>query len=76
MIRLSEAQVGEKYTVIKIDSSDKEALKKICSLGILPGLNIEINQISPMIIFSIFNSRFAIDHNLASKIILKNGQSE
>ncbi len=71
-MRLSEAVVGQKYTIVKIDYSDKNALKKICSLGILPGLEVEITQVSPMIIFSIFNSRFAIDDYLASKIILKN----
>ncbi|KAA0257793.1 ferrous iron transport protein A [Deferribacter autotrophicus] len=70
-MRLNDAKVNKEYIVVEIDKNDKDALKKICSLGILPGLNMKVIQKKPMIIFEVFHSRFAIDKELADKIIIK-----
>ncbi|BAI79930.1 ferrous iron transport protein A [Deferribacter desulfuricans SSM1] len=70
-MKIASAKLNKEYIVIDIEKNDTQALKKICSLGILPGLKIKIVQKQPMIIFEVFNSRFAIDNELADKIIVK-----
>ncbi|MGA1861760.1 FeoA family protein [Deferribacter thermophilus] len=70
-MKLIDACENKNYIVTEIDKSDSSALKKICSIGILPGLKLKILQKKPMIIFEVFNSSFAVDNELATKIIVK-----
>ncbi|MGA1846250.1 FeoA family protein [Deferribacter abyssi] len=70
-MKLKDAKINKGYIVVEINKKDKDAFKKICSLGILPGLNIKVIQKTPMIIFEVFHSRFAIDNELADNIHIK-----
>jgi len=53
------------------DKKDKNAFKKICSLGILPGVEVAIIQKTPTIVFQVYNGIFAIDSYLGDKINVK-----
>lgn len=67
-MNLNDAKVKETYVVEHIDSSEVESMKKLLSMGILPGTELTILQKNPTIIFEVYNSRFAIDKKLGEKV--------
>ncbi|MCB4204801.1 ferrous iron transport protein A [Deferribacteraceae bacterium V6Fe1] len=70
-MNLNDARVKETYIVENIDSSDVESMKKLLSMGILPGTELKVLQKNPTIIFEVYHSRFAIDNKLGEKIYVK-----
>jgi Fe2+ transport system protein FeoA len=68
---LKECDTGKAYIVERLDTDDEKAFKKICSLGILPGIEIVVLQKKPCILFKVYNSQFSIDHQLAEKIYVE-----
>lgn len=70
-MNLNDAKVKETYIVEHIDSSDVESMKKLLTMGILPGTELTILQKNPAIIFEVYHSRFAIDKKLGGKVYVK-----
>jgi len=70
-LKLTIADLNKTYLVESIDKKDKNAFKKICSLGILPGVEVAIIQKTPSIVFQVYNGIFAIDSYLGDKINVK-----
>jgi len=70
-MRLDEAVIGKKYIISSIDKENVDALKKICSMGMLPGTEVSVLQKKPAILFQVYNSRFTMDNQLAEKINIK-----
>jgi Fe2+ transport system protein FeoA len=70
-VNLNNAKLNELYIVEMIDKDDKDAMKKLLSMGILPGIEIKVMQKKPVIVFEVYNSRFAIDEYLGEKIYVK-----
>ncbi len=62
---------GEAGTIHALDTTDPDALRKILSLGIVPGERIELIRRTPAVVFAIGASQFALDRELASRILLK-----
>ncbi|MEC9491350.1 FeoA family protein [Flexistipes sp.] len=70
-IKLIEAVIGEKYIVEGIDKDDPSILRKLCSMGILPGVEVIVRRKQPTIIFEVYHSRFAVDKLIGDKIYVK-----
>jgi len=70
-IKLIEATIGEKYIVESIDKNDSLILRKLCSMGILPGVEVIVRRKKPTIIFEVYHSRFAVDKLIGDKIYVK-----
>jgi Fe2+ transport system protein FeoA len=43
-------------------------MKKLLSMGILPGTELKVLQKKPTIVFEVYHSRFAIDNSLGEKV--------
>ena len=71
VLPLSELECGFGAQVAYLRTDDREALQKIIAMGVLPGTRLLVKQRSPTILFEAGNSQFAIDHGLASKIIVR-----
>ncbi|MCX8083604.1 MAG: ferrous iron transport protein A [Calditerrivibrio sp.] len=70
-MKLTDGKINNIYIVESIDQQDKEALNKISSMGLLPGTELILIQKKPILIFKVYNSRFAIDNYLGEKIYVK-----
>lgn len=70
-IKLIEAKIDEKYIVESIYKDDPSILRKVCSLGILPGVEVIVRRKSPTIVFEVYHSRFAVDKLIGDKIYVK-----
>jgi len=70
-IKLIDATIGEKYIVESIDKYNPSILRKVCSLGILPGVEVIVRRKKPTIIFEVYHSRFAVDKLIGEKIYVK-----
>jgi len=70
-MRLMEATIGDKYIVESIDKDDPAILRKLCSMGILPGVEVIVRRKKPTIIFEVYHSRFAVDKLIGDKIYVK-----
>lgn len=70
-MKLTEGKINNIYIVESIETDDKDALNKISSMGILPGIELILLQKKPSLVFKVYNSRFAIDDYLGEKIYVR-----
>jgi Fe2+ transport system protein FeoA len=68
MKRLSDMRPGERLPVLRLSEDDPDLLRKILSLGILPGDLVVLLRRSPAFVFEVGRSQFAIDRELADCI--------
>ncbi|MDY6820892.1 MAG: FeoA family protein [Deferribacterota bacterium] len=68
---LNECKTNKIYIIDAIDANNENNFKKICSLGLLPGIEIAIVKTKPLIVFRLSNTLFAIDKYLARHIYVK-----
>ncbi len=68
---LSQLPPGKKGKIAYIHTKDRHILKKLMSMGTLPGISISLIQRSPSYVFQIGKSQFAIDKELASHIYVR-----
>lgn len=68
---LSELSAGEKGKIAYVHTEDHYTLKKLMSMGTLPGLPIALLQKFPSYVFQIGEGQFAIDKTLASHIYVR-----
>lgn len=67
---LAEMKKGQKGKIAYIHTSDKDMLRKIMALGALPGLAVTLQQQFPSPVFQIGESQFAVDKELAERILV------
>ncbi len=72
MVRLTELSVKKRGVISDLDTSKTKELRKLISMGALPGAEIELLQVFPVFVFRIGYSSFAVDKELASLIFIKN----
>lgn len=70
-IRLSDARAGERVRITALDVGNRETIQKIILMGALPGKTIEAIQSFPAFLVGLGNSQFAIDRELAEKIVVQ-----
>jgi DtxR family Mn-dependent transcriptional regulator len=70
---LSELKKNQKGEVIYLQTQDKNLLKKLMAMGVLPGRNIQLIQRSPSYVFSIGRTQVVVDKEIASNIYVRTG---
>ena len=68
ILSLDELNKGEKAKIAYIQTEDKDLLKKIIAMGILPGLSVKMLHKFPSYVIKVGESQFAIDKEFASQI--------
>jgi len=70
IVSLKELAPGAEGKVSYINTHDSEILKKLISMGILPGNEIKLLHRFPSFVFEMNKSSFAIDKDLADNIFV------
>ncbi len=68
---LAEMEGGEKVTVAYLVTKDNRKLQKLMSMGILPGVKIDIIQTFPSYVFRIGHSVVAVDREMAEDVFVR-----
>lgn len=69
-INLTELQYGQKGIVAELNTEDENILKKLMSMGILPGMPLKVIQKFPSYVFQVGYTQVAVDRTIASAIIV------
>lgn len=69
--RLSEINTEQMGTVIRLDINNKNVLKKLISMGVLPGMSVKMLQKFPSYLLQVGNTQLAIDKKIAETIYVK-----
>ena len=69
--RLSEATVGERCVVVRLEMGQVERVRRLVALGVMPGSAVEVHQRWPGVVFRMGFSEFAVDVELASAIFVQ-----
>ncbi|HWR43287.1 FeoA family protein [Sporomusa sp.] len=67
-------QAGEKARIVAISSQDCRNMRKLTVFGLLPGMEIEVVQTSPVYVLRIDNTQLALDREAALGIIVVKSQ--
>ena len=68
---LAKSRVGAQAVVKRLKTNDPRALQKMIAMGIFCGSSIELVADYPSFVFKIQNRMFAIDRELAERIIVE-----
>ncbi len=68
---LAEMEGGEKVAVAYLVTRDNRKLQKLMSMGILPGVKIDIIQTFPSYVFRIGHSVVAVDREMAEDVFVR-----
>ncbi len=68
---LSALSAGQRGTIAYLNTQDPKELQKMMSMGILPGMSIDLAQVFPSYVFRIHHSQFAVDKELAGRIYVR-----
>lgn len=68
--RLSELPRGSAGSVVELDTNDPAILKKLVSMGILPGVPLQLIRTFPSYVIQVGFTQVAIDREIASVILL------
>ena len=69
MTNLTKTKKGMEYIVAGLDAdNDENKMKKLMSIGILPGMPLKMIQSFPAYVIQVGYTQIAIDDNLASAI--------
>jgi len=70
MLNLSELKPKQEGIIADLNTSDKNILKKLMSMGILPGLPLEVVQTFPSYVFKVGYTQVAVDKTIAQAILV------
>lgn len=70
MIRLTELKKGQEGIVGELDTNNQGILKKLMSMGVLPGIPLKVIQTFPSYVFQAGYTQIAVDRNIASVILV------
>lgn len=70
VVSLQELIPGEGGKISYINTKDSESLKRLVSMGILPGNKIKLVSRFPSYVFEMGESSFAVDRELAAQIFV------
>ena len=70
MLNLSELKPKQEGIIADLNTSDKNILKKLMSMGILPGLPLEVVQTFPSYVFKVGYTQVAVDKTIAEAILV------
>lgn len=67
---LSEMKKNDTGTVSELDTSNKNILRKLMSMGILPGMPLRMIQTFPSYVFEVGYTQVAVDKEIASTVMV------
>ena len=70
MLNLSELEPQQEGIIADLNTSDKNILKKLMSMGILPGMPLKVVQTFPSYVFKVGYTQLAVDINIAKAILV------
>lgn len=68
MTNLIKLKNGQKGIVAELDTDDEKILKKLMSMGILPGIQLKVVQTFPAYVFQAGYTQIAVDRSIASAV--------
>ncbi|UCF88826.1 MAG: metal-dependent transcriptional regulator [bacterium] len=71
----SNLRQGETGAIAYVHTGDSERLKKLMALGILPGEWVTLQRRYPSFVFTVGQSRYAVDQGMADAIYVKRSES-
>jgi DtxR family Mn-dependent transcriptional regulator len=71
VVPMSNLRQGESGAIAYVHTGDSERLKKLMALGILPGESVTLQRRYPSFVFTVGQSRYAVDEGMASAIYVK-----
>ncbi|ACK71971.1 FeoA family protein [Gloeothece citriformis PCC 7424] len=73
MMTLSKLKTGEKAIVAPWQTSDNTLIRKLMTMGIMPGVAIKLEQQFPSFIVQVGRTRAAFDRETAKLIYVERG---
>jgi Fe2+ transport system protein FeoA len=61
---------GQEGIIIELNTNNKKILRKLMSMGILPGMNLRMIQTYPSYVFQVGFTQVAVDKDIASVILV------
>jgi Fe2+ transport system protein FeoA len=71
---LSKLRPGQSGIIVRVDSTSTERLVKLSSLGVMPGVRVELVQRHPATVLRIAETTIAIDGEVADEILVEPGE--
>lgn len=68
MNALSTTKIGKTVTVAELQTTDHAMLRKLMAMGVLPGVDVTLEQRFPSYIVKIGRTRAALDHETVKSI--------
>lgn len=65
---LSKLKPGQRQCVIDFADLEERHIQKLLSLGVFPGVYVEVLQVSPTLVIRYEHTQLALDHEIASHI--------
>ena len=69
-IKLTELKRGQSCTVAELNTGDESILRKLMSMGILPGMTLKVLLTYPSYVIQIGYTQVAVDKTVASAIMV------
>jgi len=76
VVPMSNLRQGESGAIAYVHTGDSERLKKLMALGILPGESVTLQRRYPSFVFTVGQSRYAVDQGMAEAIYVERGDIE
>ncbi|MFB6214829.1 MAG: metal-dependent transcriptional regulator [Candidatus Bipolaricaulia bacterium] len=73
---LMDVEVGETVKVAYLTLSEEGRLNRLSSLGILPGVNVTVEQKFPAFVVGLEETSVAMESDVAESIFVRNGSTE
>lgn len=67
-VLLCDMKKNEAGTVAELDTANKNILRKLMSMGILPGMPLRMIQTFPSYVFDVGYTQVAVDKEIASAV--------
>lgn len=76
-LSLAELPIGQEAAVVGV-ASDRGSPQfgRLLAMGILPGASVRLLRSSPSYVFQIGNSQFAVDREIARRILVQTGRED
>ena len=67
-LKLTDMKKNQKGIITELSTKDKNILRKLMSMGILPGMSLRVIQAFPSYVFQVGYTQVALDNEIASVI--------
>ncbi len=70
-LQLSQIEPGQRACVVEVETGTKNELLKLMAMGLLPGAKLLLLRRTPSIVYQSGFSQFALDAELASRVLVE-----